>query len=272
MFWKRQVPTAIVLVVGLLTLFGWFVDQEAIRSFVEDDSTQWYDVIASFAIVLGALNLIKLQGIKILRRKKDWPYALLAIAGFLFAVVAGFVVKGQGEEWGAHLLSSSSVFFWLFSYIFTPLQATMFALLAFYVASASYRAFRIRNFEASLLLGAGILIMLGRVPIGSKISPWFVAYVVALGLGILSSTVVRDRRVTLGVVVTGILGVTIAGVVSGWPADQPAFLILPALQEWIYLVPNAAGARAIMIGIALGMVGTSLRVILGIEKSFMGEK
>jgi len=111
----------------------------------------------------------------------------------------------------------------MFFNVFTPLSATMFALLAFFVASASYRAFRVRNAEATLLLVAGIIIMLGRVPLGAKL--------------------------------TGSL---------------PHFMQLPTIQEWIYSVPNLAGARAIMIGIGLGMVSTSLRFILGIEKSFLG--
>jgi hypothetical protein len=34
--------------------------------------------------------------------------------------------------------------------------------------------------------------------------------------------------------------------------------------------PQSAGQRAIMIGIGLGIVSTSLRVILGIERSHIG--
>ncbi len=340
---KRQVPIAIVFITGLLTLFGWFVKSQPIESFLNDKATQWFDIIASFAMILGALNLLRVQTQKVLRRRKDWQYSLFAIFGFFFAIFAGFFWRGAsyvelsqvgtnpqalaapiaqatGEDpeivaqaleglgatdkfpinriyftesgahrlqqklseigaqavvkeksWGEHLLVEGTLFNWIFKYIFTPLGATMFALLAFFVASASYRAFRIRNFEATLLLASGIIIMLGRVPMGSYISPWFMAYLIVLGLGILVNSIWKKRMVTFVSVAAGLLLVTIGGALAGWNYETLKFLQLPILQEWIYSIPNVAGARAIMIGIALGMVGTSLRIILGIEKSFMGE-
>lgn len=65
------------------------------------------------------------------------------------------------------------VFVWIYDHIFSPSNATMFALLAFFVASAAFRAFRARNLEAALLLGAAILMMLGRAPLGRAISDVF---------------------------------------------------------------------------------------------------
>jgi len=343
MFWKRQIPIAIVAFVGALTLFGWFTDQPDIKSFVDDDATQWYDILASFAIFLGALNLLKMQMQKIIKRKSGWQYSIFAILGFLFAFTAGFLMRGAytvninsvgdnpqavaqvmadedritvedadillglvdetdpltmekvywksssvnrvadkliangaeaeivPEEWGAHLTKKDSMFNWMFFQVFTPLSATMFALLAFLVASASYRAFRIRNFEATLLLVSGIIIMLGRVPIGSKISSWFVLYILVLLIAVMVNTWKKNRMWTFGTVGLGLFLVTVAGSMMGWPIDRPAFAYLPLLQEWIYLVPNIAGARAIMIGIGLGIFATSIRYILGIEKSYIGE-
>ena len=61
MIWKRQIPILIVTIVGWTTLLGWFIDEPTIQEFVNDDATQWFDILASFAIILGALNLIKLQ-------------------------------------------------------------------------------------------------------------------------------------------------------------------------------------------------------------------
>ena len=68
-----------------------------------------------------------------------------------------------------------------------------------------------------------------------------------------------------------LLFVTLCGISMGWPIDKPGIFYLPSIQEWIYYYPNVAGARAIMIGIGLGIFATSIRYILGIEKSYIGE-
>ena len=309
MILKRYIPIAIVGFFGSLTLFGWFIESEGIKAFIDDDATQWYDIIASFAIFLGALNLLKLQFLKVLKQQSGWEYSVVAIVSFFAVFVIGFFMRGafvvdipnsdiqstyftQGAaeeavnhlkdsgitasitpaQWGAHIQTEGGLFKWMFDNIFTPLSATMFALLAFYVASASYRAFRARNFEATLLLLAGIIIMIGRVPIGSLISSWMIMYLLVLVIGILINTYFRSRQLVFGWVALGLIGVTVLGSSMGWPIDQPAVFFLPALQEWIYTVPNLAGARAIMIGIGLGVIVTSLRYIFGLEKSYIGDQ
>ena len=212
MILKRYIPIAIVAIFGSLTLSAWFIDNETIETFANDDATQFFDIIAAFAVFLGALNLLKLQFIKFIKKQKGWQYSAISIISFFFAFIIGFFIRGayfvedkvffteeaaleslividlseaQQEQaykvqensfkdlsdakdfaikqnlitpvdWGAHVQKNGSLFQWMFKYIFSPLSATMFALLAFFVASASFRAFRARNFEASLLLLAGI--------------------------------------------------------------------------------------------------------------------
>ena len=237
MLLKRWIPLFILVFVGILTLLSWFVPHDPIGE-LGDDFSQFFDIIASFAIILGAANLIKLQGSKIHKQKKNWQYSIVTILGFLVTAYVGInwhlsmgdLPEGHHFMAGPHVNDSTSPFNWIWWNIFTPLSATMYALLAFYVASASYRAFRARNLEATILLLAGIIVMLGRVPLGQAFTAWL--------------------------------------------PESGFFSIfrLENLSDWIYTYPNAAGQRAIMIGIALGVVSTSLRLILGIEKSFLGEE
>ncbi len=344
MLLKRHIPLMIVIGVGLLTLFGHFINNEGIQNFVNNDATQWFDIIASFAVFLGALNMLKLQLIKIIKKQENWQYSILAVIGFAFAIFAGFFYRGanfitlsdvkdgqlavvsaiiaeeinesnphliqtkleasqtafeidklfmtkgaanlfieklhpyvdtielKSKPWGAHVQTKGSLFYWMFINIITPLGATMFALLAFFVASASYRAFRIRNFEATLLLVAGIILMLGRVPIGGLIPWWAVSIMLIFGIGAISAPFIKERSLLLGLIGGGIIVVIVCGTLMGWNQHPPALLSIPTIQDWIFAYPTMAGSRALMIGIALGIVATSFRIIIGLDKSFLGDQ
>ena len=180
-------------------------------------------------------------------------------------------IKIKSIDWGSHVQTEGSLFYWMFFQILNPLSATMFALLAFFVASASYRAFRIRNFEATLLLVAGIILMLGRVPIGDLIPWWVVAIMIVFGIGAIWAPFLNERKTLFGIVGGGILAFIVFGILMGWNQNPPELLSIPSIQSWIFDYPTAAGSRALMIGIGLGVIGTSFRIILGIERSFLGE-
>jgi hypothetical protein len=77
----------------------------------------------------------------------------------------------------------------------------------------------------------------------------------------------------LGTAFLILLGRTFAGVaITSWlPEDGPlAVLRIENLTILVMSVFNTAGNRAIMIGIALGIASTSLKVLLGIDRSYLG--
>jgi hypothetical protein len=214
---RREIPLIITGVVGIIFVLQYFIPHAPFNKF-SNWFSDWFSIIGACAIWLGALNLLRISSDKIYRRKSDWGYAVIIVISFLLITVIGFAGGKDFREIGTG-------FDWLYQFIYTPLSSTMFALLAFFVASASYRAFRARNLEATLLLLAAFFVMLGRVPVGDAA----------------------------------------AGLISIPEAIMPS-----KIATWIMNFINTAGQRAIMIGIALGTVSTSLRIILGIERSYLG--
>lgn len=216
---KREVPLILTAVVGIAFVVQFFVPHYPL-GFLTDMFSDWFSIIAACAIWLGALNLIKVSLNKVYKKEKDWFFAIIIIISFFVIVIAGFFFSG-----GRRFQEPGTSFDWLYLNIYTPLMATMFALLAFYVASASYRAFRARNAQATVLLLAAFVVMLGRTPFGN----W------------LSDTLFLP---------------------AGWGISD--------LSNIVMNIFNVAGQRAIMIGIALGLISTALRIILGIERTYLG--
>ncbi|MHC4130266.1 MAG: hypothetical protein ACYSUA_19315, partial [Planctomycetota bacterium] len=75
----------------------------------------------------------------------------------------------------------------------------------------------------------------------------------------------------LGTAFIILLGRTFAGVIlTAWLPDWLSGLKFENLTVYIMQVFNTAGNRAIMIGIALGIASTSLKVLLGVDRSYLG--
>lgn len=211
---RREIPLLITGIVGVVFIVSYFIPHWPFNR-MNDWFSDWFSIVQACAIILGALNLMLISSQKIARKKEGWGYAAVIIATFLMMVAVGFS-GGVGFR-------EAVGFDWLYRFMYIPLSATMFAILGFFVASASYRAFRARNLEASLLLVAAFLVMLGRVPVGDMVTSF-----------------------------------------------MPEGAQMSDLASWIMNFPQKAGQRAVMIGIALGLVSTALRVILGVERSHLG--
>ena len=184
-------------------------------------------------------------------------------------IVFGFIYNGSEATLGPHLKEEGSAFYWMFENIYLPLGATMFALLAFFVASASYRAFKIRNFEATLLLISGIFLMLGRVPIGQLI-PWWMSteIYICLFFAIIANRF-TNKKIMLYYLLFSMLA--LPALILYFDITHLSIFKIPDLQEWIMDVPATAGSRAIMIGIALGTIAQSYRIMTGRERSILGD-
>jgi hypothetical protein len=159
---RTTLPLVITFIVGMIMLGEAFIPHWRYRV-ISENMFEWGLILAAAAFLLGLINLVQVNLPKVLRRETDWGYK----AVMLVALVATLIVGFAG---GADRLNNGEAYKWVFDFVFIPLNATMFALLAFYIASAAFRAFRARNIEATVLLVAAIVVMIGRVPIGEALS------------------------------------------------------------------------------------------------------
>lgn len=169
--------------------------------------------------LLKAGSLTKSQRDWLLKDARE-QYAWRQAVGDLF-VRAHTVVY----PWSGDYSEGGTPFDWMYTWVLQPLMTTTFALLAFYVASAAFRAFRAKNLEATLLLVTALIILF---------------------------------RATM-----------FAGAVQV-PLPDGSQVGMDRIYAFVMSVFNTAGNRAIMIGIALGIASTSLKVLLGIDRSYLG--
>ena len=210
-FLRRRLPLLITMITGLLFAGQYYVPHPS-SEFLLTSATKWLQIIGGFALVLGVSSLFHQHAVKIRLQEAGWGYSLVLYGGMLVTIAAGAMA------WGKESLDGTMTGFgWVYSFMMVPLQGTMFAILAFFIASAAYRSFRARSREAAVLLVAAVIVMMGRVPLGEYLLP-----------------------------------------VSG------------DVSQWILNVLNASVRRAILIGVSLGAIALSFKIIFGVERSYLG--
>jgi hypothetical protein len=178
-------------------------------SSLQTEIQNWGIVISAFALVVSSANLLMLHTTRLAGSagSKERRLNSAALVTCLLLMVVLGIMRGR----------NTPEFLFVYNNMFLPLGVTFYAMNLFYMASASYRAFRARSVEGAFFLVAGVVVMLGNAPIMESLTNAFVG-------------------------------------TSGW----------------IMQVPNLAATRGIMIGSAIGTVTVGMRIILGIDRSYLG--
>ena len=199
---KKVLPITAAILCGLVILVDFFWPNPRLHA-AAGVLLEGVVILAGFALLLGLVNLLAVHGRRLAAREKGGALSAVLLVALFATLAIGLAFPGSGAM------------NWIFTYLYYPLQSTMAALLAFFVVSAAYRAFRLRNVEAVILLVTSLFLLLAQLPFSAAISPY-----------------------------------------------------LPAVRDWILSVPVTAGTRGIILGVALGTIATSLRILLAVDHPY----
>lgn len=150
----RWLATAVAIGVGLVVLLDFFF-QHPLLDPIGQAFRQWTIILTAFALLLGLVNLLTVHLMRIVRRNEPGAgYSAVVVFTAVVVAVIGLWYGLPSAEMG-----------WVFTYLYVPLQAAFFALVAFFIATAAYRALRARSIETLLMLVVALVVLLGQVPL-----------------------------------------------------------------------------------------------------------
>lgn len=192
------------------------------------------NILTAFLLGLGIYSLLRVHGRRLVKMQKDWFFSavlLTSLFGMAYIGLADWASR-RGPE-GAALENPDN---WqtinyardfLFDGLLQQMDAAMFSLIAFFILSAAYRAFRIKSIEATILLATALVFILS-----------------------LMGPVEKMFADTLG----------------SDPNSFQANFTLTSMKNWLQSSFQNPSIRAIDFGIGIGALAMGLRLWLSLEK------
>jgi hypothetical protein len=211
-----RIALAVIAVsAGLITLLSFVLDSQPL-ALLRGVFVEWTVILVAFAILLGVVNVLRVHA-KRIQDRQGTLYSIVLIMAFLAVFVPGIMPADAVPAYlSPYVGPQGAIVDFIFRYVQRPLQATLFSLLAFFAATAAWRAFRTRSVASLVMFIACILVLLGSI------------------------------RLNVG---------------EGWK-------LVVETRNWVMNVPVLAGARGILLGIALGTIVAGVRLLTGIERPY----
>lgn len=133
----------------------------------------WVNIVTAFAVGIGLIGLLRVHLARIGRRQKgsfDSLALVVSMVAIFVSVVLFRLLPGDAEPTYKLWVERSYDLLWANMQV--PLGASTFALLAAFLVSAAYRAFRIRGRDATVLAVSAVIVLLSQVPVGDLLTAW----------------------------------------------------------------------------------------------------
>jgi hypothetical protein len=215
---------------------GSFLIEDTVGQFKSLSNT-----LTAFLLLLGVASLIRLHAVRVAKQQKDWSFSIVLLVSAFVMTIFGYwdwvmrtgmtpeQLEGIKEvpQWPVSTLGKD----FLFNGLLQTMEGAMFSIIAFYILSAAYRAFRVRSVEATILLASALIVMLG-----------------LLGMA--------DTFWSMGIDAMG--GTNAESFVNNFRLDSISGFLRDRFQ--------APGLRAIDFGVGVGALAMGLRLWLSLER------
>ncbi|HTQ09805.1 MAG TPA: hypothetical protein VMI31_07015 [Fimbriimonadaceae bacterium] len=161
------------------------IGPETLFADYRDTAAQFNLVITTMAFGIGLISLGMVHSRSLAKRGKGWYVSIFFFVALILGVMAGL---GKYEDPGAQARAFSD---FIVLKVIAAASSTMFSLLAFYMAIAAYRAFRVKTGEAALMMVSALIVMIGQTPFGTYLTSWMGERYSALWLPNIAAWILR---------------------------------------------------------------------------------
>lgn len=197
------------------------------------------NVLTYLLLCLGIYSLTRIHMGRVVKQQKDWAFSVVLLVAMVAMVSVGYVdyiqkefndpdkLLTRAENWGFF----NRAYDLLFDGLIQQMDAAMFSMIAFFILSAAYRAFRVRSVEATVMMASAILLMISLM--GAVDYQW-------------------------------------SEIIKGWTNDNPSHMLnnlnLAEVSGWVKNYLQIPSIRALEFGVGLGALAMGLRIWLGLER------
>lgn len=191
----RQISIAVACGVGIIVLADFFFAQPLL-DLLGIALREWAIILTAFAMLLGIFNILSVHVRRIIKRDESGTgYSVIVLISAALVGMIGFLAG-----------LPSPAMMWIFENIYSPVQSALFALLAFFLATAAYRALRARSVETLLMLAAALIVFIGQTPLLNLLSDakdWILRVPAEAGvrgilIGVALGTIATGLRLLVG--------------------------------------------------------------------------
>jgi len=215
-------------------------------SFYIDDAfgvvTDFTAILSGLLLGLGIYSLLHVHVKRIIKAHQNWFFSVVLLVSMFMMTIVGYWdwITRRGEA-GASLDDPAN---WsainytkdlMFDGLLQAMDAAMFSIIAFYILSAAYRAFRVRSVEATILLATALIVILSLM--GAVEFLW-------------------------------------NGMIDGMTGKDPGSVVnnlkLTEISKWLRDTVQGAAIRGIDFGVGIGALAMGLRLWLSLERGTGG--